>query len=110
MKKTETTPVTPVTPAKTLKPIRTKHLAAKFGIKATMLRRVLRSMPAYADGVHTNYAWAEKDPAIDAIEQQLKKLAAEKLAREKAAKAALDARADAAKKQAQVDAKAGVAA
>ena len=103
--KTETTPAT-----ETLKPIRTKHLAAKFGIKATMLRRVLRSMPAYADGVHTNYAWAEKDPAIDAIEQQLKKLAAEKLAREKAAKAALDARADAAKKQAQVDAKAGVAA
>jgi len=86
-------------------PIQTKHLAAKFKMKATALRRVLRSMPAYADGVHTNYRWAENDKAIDAIAAAIKKLAEAKAARAIAAKAALAARVEATKKQAAVDAK-----
>lgn len=93
-----------VTPATAdLKPIQTKHLAAKFGIKATQLRRVLRSMAEYADGIHTNYRWAEKDPAIDRIALALKKASDDKIARAKAAKAALDARAAAAAVQAKAD-------
>lgn len=38
--------------------LKTKHVASHFGIKPVQLRRVLRSMPRYADGVHTNYRWA----------------------------------------------------
>lgn len=100
--KTETKPAIPATD---LKPIQTKHLAAKFGIKATALRRILRSMPAYADGVHTNYRWAENDPAIAQIDMQIKKLARDKQERATAAKAALDARTAASAKQAAADAK-----
>lgn len=88
-----------------LKPLRTKHLAAKFGMKATALRRVLRSMTEYADGVHTNYSWAEKDPAIARIEAAIKKAQEDKAKRAEAAKLALQARTEAAKKQAEVDAK-----
>lgn len=106
MKNTTTTTTTAATPATELKPIQTKHLAAKFGIKATALRRILRSMPAYADGVHTNYRWAENDPKIADIDAQIKKLAKDKQERAAAAKAALDARKAAADKQAAVDAKA----
>lgn len=80
-------------PAADLKPIQTKHLAAKFGIKATALRRVLRSMAEYADGVHTNYRWAEKDPAIARIEAKLKQMATDKAKRAEEAKAALAKRA-----------------
>lgn len=87
-------------------PLRTKHLAAQFKIKATHLRRILRSMPEYADGVHTNYKWAEGDKRIPAIAGQIAKLAADKTERAKVAKAALDQRAAALAKQAQVDAKA----
>jgi glycerophosphoryl diester phosphodiesterase len=90
----------------TVLPIQTKHLAAKFNMKATALRRILRSMPEYADGVHTNYRWAENDPKIKAIEQAISKLTAEKSARAEAAKAALAARVAAATAQAKVDAKA----
>jgi len=88
-----------------LKPIQTKHLAARFGMKATALRRVLRSMPDYADGVHTNYRWAEKDPAIARIEAKLKQLAKEKEDRAKAAKLALEKRAAEAKAAAAADSK-----
>ena len=86
-------------------PIQTKHLAAKFKMKATALRRILRSMPEYADGVHTNYRWAENDPAIAKIEAAIKKVVEDKAARAAAAKLALDARIAAAAKQAKVDAK-----
>lgn len=104
MKNTATATTAPATTTETLKPIRTKHLAIKFGMKATMLRRILRSMPAYADGVHTNYSWSENDPAITAIQAQINKLTKEKEERAKAAKAALLARTEAAAKQAKVDA------
>ena len=101
--KPETKQVTPSTePA--IKPIQTKHLAAKFGMKATALRRVLRSMPDYADGVHTNYRWSENDPAIAKIKTAIDKLATEKIARAKAAKEALDKRAAALALQAKADA------
>ena len=93
----------------TVMPIQTKHLAVKFGMKATTLRRVLRSMPEYADGVHTNYRWAENDKRIDAIARQINKLAQDKAKRAETAKAALAARVEATKKQQAADAKAGVA-
>lgn len=84
---------TPATSTPDLKPLRTKHLASRFNLKATALRRILRSMPAYADGVHTNYSWAENDPAIKAIETRIGELSKEKVARAAAAKLALDKRA-----------------
>jgi hypothetical protein len=86
-------------------PIQTKHLAAKFNMKATALRRILRSMPAYADGVHTNYRWASMtDPKVKEIEVAIKKQSDDKAARAKAAKAALDARVAASAVQAKADA------
>jgi len=85
-------------------PIKAKHLAARFNMKATALRRILRSMPEYADGVHTNYAWAEKDPRITRIEAKIKSLAAEKQQRQEAATAALQARIKAAEAAAKLDA------
>ena len=85
-------------------PIQTKHLAVKFGMKATALRRVLRSMSEYADGVHTNYRWAENDPRIKSIEDKIKQLKSDKQARAAAAKAALDARIAATQVQAKADA------
>ena len=86
-------------------PIQTKHLAAQFKVKATMLRRVLRSMPAYADGVHTNYRWAENDKRIADIALALKKVEDDKAKRAAAAKLALAARVEASKTQAKADAK-----
>jgi hypothetical protein len=86
-------------------PLRTKHIAAQFGLKPVALRRILRTMPQYADGVHTNYKWAEKDPTIPLIGQAIKKLTEEKAARAKAAKAALDARAATLALAAKADAK-----
>jgi len=55
--------------------LQTKHLAAKYGMKPIQLRRILRSMPAYADGVHTNYAWdPTKDKrALEAIDREVAK-------------------------------------
>lgn len=94
---------TPATTDTTELTVKTKHLAAMFGIKATALRRVLRSMSEYADGVHTNYAWAENDKRIPAIKAKLETLAADKLARAKAAKDALDKRAEALAAAAKVD-------
>lgn len=98
----ETTVVTEV-----VKPIRAKHLAAKFGMKATAFRRILRTMPEYADGVHTNYAWAENDAkAFKRIEGVIaglkaKREAAAKEAKDKIAKAEAEAKA-AAKQDAKI--------
>jgi hypothetical protein len=97
--KPEVTSTTPVE-----MPIKAKHLAARFNMKATAFRRILRSMPEYADGVHTNYAWAEKDPRIPRIEAKIKSLQAEKQARQEAAKAALEARIKATEAAAKLDA------
>lgn len=47
----------------------TTELAERFGITPKQLRVVLRSMPEYADGVHTRYRWSENDPAIERIEK-----------------------------------------
>lgn len=81
------------TPAQPVMPIKTKHLAAQFKLKATALRRILRTMPEYADGIHTNYAWAENDKRIPAIAARIKQLSDDKIARAAAAKLALDTRA-----------------
>ena len=85
-------------------PIKAKHLALRFGMKATALRRILRSMPEYADGVHTNYAWAEKDPRIAAIAAKIQQLKKEKEDRATAARLALEARAKALAAAAKVEA------
>ena len=78
--------------------LRTKHVAAKFNMTPVQLRRVLRSMPKYADGVHTNYRWDPKDTkAMDEIGVAIKALAAKKAAAAQAAKEAL-AKAEATKK------------
>ena len=76
----------------TMKPIQTKHLAAHLNLKPTTLRRILRSMPEYADGVHTNYRWAEKDPMFEKIFAKVTQLEADKNARAETAKKALEAR------------------
>lgn len=66
--------------------ITTKQLAPKYNLKGTQLRRILRTMPAYADGVHTNYAWhpvtdkaalAQIDAAVKAIADKRAKRAAD---------------------------------
>lgn len=101
---TTTPTTTPATTAAPEMPLKTKHLAAKFGMKATQLRRVLRSMPAYADGVHTNYRWTENDARIADIEAAIKRLADEKASRATAAKAALAARVAKAAAEAKADA------
>lgn len=106
MKKQTATPVSTGNSATAVEmPIQTKHLAKDFGIKATALRRILRSMPEYADGVHTNYRWAENDKRIPLIKAQIAKAAADKLARADAAKAALVKRVETTKAQAAQDAK-----
>lgn len=68
--KPESEPV-PVTNAE-VQVLTTSHLAKKFQMKPTQLRRILRSMPRYNDSVHTNYAWAGwGDPAIKEIEAKI---------------------------------------
>jgi hypothetical protein len=87
---TTTTPA--IVPPVEIKPIQAKHLAAWLGMKPTALRRILRSMPEYADGVHTNYRWAENDPELNKIVARVNQLESDKIARAKAAKEALEAR------------------
>lgn len=70
--------------------LRTKHVAGMLNIKPVALRRILRSMPRYADGVHTNYRWDPKDSkAIEEIRAQMKVLADKKAKAAEAAKANL---------------------
>ena len=88
-------------------PIKAKHVAAKFGMKPTALRRILRAMPQYADGVHTNYAWPSLDcAAVKEIAAKIQQLQKDKKERAEAAQAALQARA----KQLEAAAKANAAA
>lgn len=70
--------------------LKTSHLAKRFNMKTTTLRRILRSMPEYADGVFTRYSWdAKKDAAkIDAIAKRIKAI---EISREEARKQALAA-------------------
>ena len=86
--------------------LKTKHVAAMFSMTPVALRRVLRSMPQYADGVHTNYRWDPKDKkALDTIGAAIKAIEVKKAAAAKAAKEAI-AKADADKKaQEQIDKK-----
>lgn len=92
--KTATATATESTPK-----LQTKHVAKMFNMRQQQLRRILRSMAEYADGVHTNYAW---DPADKAALQRIKAAidakaakaeAAKKAAQEKIAKAAAEAKA-----------------
>lgn len=72
--------------------LKTKEVAEKFGITPVALRRVLRTMPEYADGVHTNYKWDEKDTkALRSIETAIAKVKKDKEAKAKEAKAKLEA-------------------
>ncbi len=78
------------TPATTVPELRTSHLAKRFGLKPTALRRILRSMPEYADGVHTNYRWkSESDPAIGKIAKAIEAAKVKRAAAKVAAQAAL---------------------
>ena len=95
------TPVATVAPEALLT---TKHIAAKFGLKPVVLRRVLRSMTEYADGVHTNYRWAGYgDPAIARIEAAIAARSLQRSAAQQAAQAALVAAKAQAAAQAQAD-------
>lgn len=58
---------TKTTATETKQILTTRHIAAMAKIKPTQLRRVLRSMTEYNDGMHTNYSWVEGDPMIDKI-------------------------------------------
>jgi hypothetical protein len=87
--------------------LQTKHLAIRFNLKPQQLRRVLRSMPAYADGVHTKYRWDPKDEkAIKAIELRIVEIKKAKEEAAKKAKEALAAKQAAQKEQEKLDKKA----
>lgn len=60
---------TKATATSTSKVLTTRDLGKKFNIKPTYLRRILRSMVEYNDGIHTKYSWDEqKDKkALEAI-------------------------------------------
>ena len=81
-----TATTTPAPSAQTEPNLTTKHVAAKFGLKPIQLRRVLRSMAEYADGVHTNYRWTDKDPMLPKIEAAIKARAAQRAASKEEAK------------------------
>jgi hypothetical protein len=67
------------------------QLASKIGIKSTILRRWLRTLPQYQDGGYTRYKWETDDPFLETAEEHYKQYAAaegEKAAkRQEAAKA-----------------------
>ena len=53
----------------------TKDVAARFEIKPVQLRRILRSMPEYADGGYTEYRWyGWQDEAIAKIAAAVSKV------------------------------------
>lgn len=62
----ETKPAAVAEPAKTVEPkvefITSTHLAEKLGTKGTILRRWLRTLPAYQDSGYTRYKWDPADP------------------------------------------------
>lgn len=55
----------------------TKELAEALGCNAKQLRRKLRKMEKYDDGIYTRYAWTEKQ-----FKQLLKQLQGKKEAKE----------------------------
>lgn len=75
---TTETPAAPAAPAKPAKPqeeklLRTKDLAARFGVKPAFLRRFLRSLKQYQDGGYTRYGWRPNDPFLTTLAESLKK-------------------------------------
>ena len=76
--------VAPVVPIFT-----TKHVAAIFGITPMQLRRILRTMPEYADGVHTNYAWPDLEGSIARIRATVTGVQTKRAAAQVAAQAAI---------------------
>lgn len=68
----------------------TKEMSAALGMTGKQLRRILRSMDTYNDGIYTRYAWSKKDydKIVKAIKANIDAKVAAKEA--KAAKAAND--------------------
>lgn len=58
----------------------TKEMAIMLGMTGKQLRRILRKMEKYNDGIYTRYAWTKKD--FDAIVNRIKKDLASKQAKE----------------------------
>jgi len=74
------------------------QLAATIGIKSTILRRWLRTLPQYSDGGYTRYKWEPTDPFLKEAKERYEKFAASET--EKQAKRLEDVREKAAKKEA----------
>jgi hypothetical protein len=90
----------------------TFHVAQKFGMTGVALRRVLRSMPEYADGVHTAYRWVsidDADPIMTRIAEAIGLRSAQRAAAQQAAQAALAVQQARAQAQAQANAQAKTA-
>lgn len=47
--------------------IRTKDLSAQLKLTQKHIRRILRSLPLYDDGVYTKYAWLKDDPELPKV-------------------------------------------
>jgi len=52
--------------------VRTKDLAAQLKVTEKHIRRVLRSMPEYDDGIYTKYEWSKNDPMLSRITGSMK--------------------------------------
>lgn len=57
----------------TVKYVTSTDLAAKLGVKSTILRRYLRTLPRFQDSGYTRYKWEEGDPFLNDIEASFKK-------------------------------------
>lgn len=77
---TDTKTATKPTPAADpVKLTTTTDLGKRFNMKPTYLRRILRSMTAYNDSVHTKYGWDETTKAgKEAIAEIAKEVARRK--------------------------------
>ncbi len=74
------------------------QLAATIGIKSTILRRWLRTLPQFQDGGYTRYKWEPTDPFLKEAKERYEKFAATE--KEKQEKRLAEARDKAAKKEA----------
>ena len=73
--------------------LKTAHIAKRHGMRPQALRRILRAMPDYADGVFTRYGWDPTNPKhaaqLTAIDARIKQLNAAKIEAATAAQAAI---------------------
>jgi len=74
------------------------QLAAQIGIKPTILRRWLRTLPEFQDGGYTRYKWEPEDPFLESAPEAYAKYASQD--EERRAKREAENAAKAAKKKA----------